>query len=118
MDPWLSALVGVVIATISSTGFWAWMSRRSTLSSATTRLIMGLAYHNIITLGMEYITRGSITKDEYEDFRKYFYEPYTQLGGNGVAERIMNDVSALQFETPRLYELGQLDRTREKVTGT
>jgi hypothetical protein len=73
---------------------------------------MGLAYHNIVDLGMLYINRGSITKDEYEDFRKYFYEPYIALGGNGVAERIMEDVKNLPFNAP-VKHLTRVESARE-----
>lgn len=46
---------------------------------------------------MEYIKRGWITKDEYEDLRDYLYKPYKELGGNGSAERIMLEVDKLEI---------------------
>lgn len=45
-----------------------------------------------------YINRGYITKDEYEDFVHYLYNPYAKLGGNGLAERIYKDVSDLPLK--------------------
>lgn len=65
------------------------------------RLLMGLAYDKITTLGLSYIKRGWISKDEYEDFQRYLYEPYKAFGGNGVAERIMTEVSRIPIRSSR-----------------
>jgi hypothetical protein len=96
-EVWFRAILIVVGSVLGSGGFWAFLRSMDTRRDATTRLMMGLAYIQITTLGLRYIERGSITKDEYEDYRKYFFEPYKALGGNGVAERIMRDVSNLPF---------------------
>jgi hypothetical protein len=65
---------------------------------------MGLAYKELTQKGLEYINHGWVTKDEYEEYRKYFYEPYKELGGNGVAERIMNQVGNLPFRPHGKYD--------------
>lgn len=96
-EVWFRAILIVVGSVLGSGGFWAFLRSKDTRRDATTRLMMGLAYIQLTTLGLQYIDRGSVTKDEYEDYRKYFYEPYKALGGNGVAERIMRDVSNLPF---------------------
>jgi hypothetical protein len=62
---------------------------------------MGLASDKISYLGMTYILNGSITRDEFEDLRKYLYEPYVELGGNGTAERVMIEVSKLPLRKPK-----------------
>lgn len=107
---WVQALIPVTVALIP--GFWTFLLYRRQKKDNTkdnlTRLVMGHTYDRIVTRGMSYIERGWITKDEYEDFRNYFYDPYKALGGNGVAERIMADVSSLPFKSPRVYyELNQ-----------
>lgn len=99
---WQAALA-VLLGVIASSGFWAWMSKRDTTKNATTKLMMGLAYDKITFMGIKYIERGWITMDELEDFRKYFYEPYKSLGGNGVAERIMTEVDHLPFKSHSKY---------------
>lgn len=58
-------------------------------------MLVGLAHDRIITLGMDYISRGYITHDEYENLYKYLYQPYKELGGNGSAERIIMEVNKL-----------------------
>lgn len=76
---------------------------------------MGLAYDKITHLGMGYIERGWVTKDEYEDFRKYLYEPYKEFGGNGVAERIMLEVSTLPLKKHSKYaEIVKAKRERQE----
>lgn len=99
MDAWVRAVLIVVASSVGTSGFWAYITSKSTRGNATTRLMMGLAYTQLCTLGVAYINRGSITKDEFEDYRKYFFEPYKALGGNGVAERIMRDVTNLPFRS-------------------
>lgn len=54
-----------------------------------TEMLIGLAHDRIIYLGMQYIERGSITKDEYENLNDYLYKPYFKMGGNGAAKRVM-----------------------------
>jgi len=93
--------IGSIVAT--SSAFGAYMKRKDKVRVATTRLLMGLAYDKIMNLGVGYIERGSITREEYEDYRKYLYEPYKALGGNGVAERIMTEVSGLPIMSQSKY---------------
>lgn len=102
MEDWMQTIVTVVASVGASSGFWAYMTYRAEQNAkkdgrqdATVRLLLGLAHDRIVYLGMGYIERGWITKDEYEDFMKYLYHPYTEFGGNGLAERVMNDVKKL-----------------------
>lgn len=98
MEPWLQAAIVSATSVLASSGFWAFVQRKSSTRDATTRLLMGLAHDTIVQVGMGYINRGWVSKDEYEDFRKYLFEPYRELGGNGIAERIMSDVTALPLK--------------------
>lgn len=96
-DVWVGRMVVIICCILGSGGFWSFLRSRDSRRHATTNLMMGLAYIQITTLGVQYLNRGSITKDEFEDFQKYFFEPYKALGGNGVAERIMDGVKNLPF---------------------
>lgn len=97
MDVWIRAGLIVLCSIVGSGGFWAYLQKKDTKRDATSRLMMGLAYDRLIQLGLGYIERGSISKDELEDFTKYFHSPYKELGGNGVADRIMREVYKLPF---------------------
>jgi hypothetical protein len=85
VDSWLQIVLTSVSTVLASSGFWAYRSSKSSTRGATTRLLMGIAYEHIMTFGVAYI------------HRKYFYEPYKALGGNGSAERVMNEVEKLPF---------------------
>lgn len=112
MDVWLQVVLASAGSVVASSGFWAYVMRKSDTKSATTQLLMGLAYIELMTLGSNYIRRGSITRDEYEDYRKYFYDPYKELGGNGVAERIMSAVESLPIASRQYAEVAEI-RNRE-----
>lgn len=95
MDAWLTPVLTVVASLLGSSGLWAYFQSRADKDSATRKLLLGLAHDRIIYLGMSYIDKGWISKDEYDDLMKYLYEPYNHFGGNGLAEKIMNDVKEL-----------------------
>ena len=101
MDTTMQLVIAIVTSIGASSGFWAWFTNRSDKKSATNKLLLGLAHERIISLGMAHIKKKWITKDEYEDFVKYLYAPYSEFGGNGLAEKIMNEVSRLPFEDPK-----------------
>lgn len=95
MEQILITVFTVVASVGSSAGFWTYMEKRGSKQSATTRLLRGLAHQKVIALGARYIERGWLTMDEYDDFVHYIYEPYSAVGGNGLAERVYNEVRSL-----------------------
>lgn len=95
MDAWVVSIVTIVTSLVGSSGLWAYLQKKDTRKDATTQLLLGIAHDRIIFLGMSYIDKGWISKDEYDDLMKYLYEPYTHFGGNGLAEKIMNEVKQL-----------------------
>lgn len=88
-------IIALVAAVFGSTGFWSWLSSRSKKRSDESRLLMGLAYSEIIRRSEEYIRRGWIAVDEYNELDRYLYQPYRNMGGNGTAERLMAAVKGL-----------------------
>lgn len=94
----VTALTGFLA---SSSGYWLYLKTKREAKDSTTQLLMGMAHDKIVVYGMGYIERGYITKDEYTDLYVYFYKPYKDLGGNGTAERIMNEVMELPLTNPR-----------------
>ncbi|QPX71474.1 hypothetical protein SscP1EGY_56 [Streptomyces phage SscP1EGY] len=104
METWLQLAITSLVTLGASSGFWAYLQHKDRTKAATVRLLMGIAYEHIMTFGVAYIRRGWATRDEYEELRKYFYEPYKALGGNGAAERVMNEVDKLPFGPQGEYE--------------
>lgn len=66
---------------------------------AKTKLLLGMARRQIISEGEAHINAGEISRAEYDDLKKYMYEPYRVLGGNGTAERVMREVEGLKWVT-------------------
>ena len=95
---WAQVLTSVLIALISSTGLWSYIANYRNKHDAKTRLLIGLAHDRIIYLGTQYIERGYITPDEYENLHDYLYVPYAENGGNGSAKRVMEQVKALPIK--------------------
>lgn len=95
METWLAIVLTAAASVGASSGFWAYLQTKDSRKSATTQLLLGLGHDRIVFLGMSYVDRGWITKDEYEDFIKYLYTPYTAFGGNGLAEKVVQEVKKL-----------------------
>lgn len=95
MDSWIQMTLTVVCAAIASSGFWAYIQKRSEKKDVKTQMLVGLAHDRILFLGMHYVERGFITRDEYENLYEYLYRPYEKMGGNGSAKRVMQEVNKL-----------------------
>lgn len=95
MEPWVQLLFTFVGSVLASSGLWAYLTKRAEKKDIKTKMLIGLGHDRIVYLGMSYVDRGYITKDEYENLYDYLYQPYKNLGGNGSAERIMNEVNKL-----------------------
>lgn len=89
---WKQTLLTVFVTLLGSAGFWGFLQSRGAKKDANTRLLVGIAHDRIVYLGMKYVERGSITRDEYENLNDYLYEPYAAAGGNGSAKRVMEEV--------------------------
>lgn len=98
--------ITILTALLASGGFWAFLQNRMVLHNENLKkqaedtennkdILKGLAHAKIVATGMEYIQRGWITKDEYQDFFKYLYDPYAAIGGNGLAKKISDEVRNL-----------------------
>lgn len=94
----IEIIVTIVCSVLASSGFWAFLTSKSKKNDAETKMLLGLAHDRIMSLGMEYINRGYITHDEYENLRRYLFEPYEALGGNGSAGRVMQEVDKLPIK--------------------
>lgn len=93
----LMTVIGGLLGILASSGFWAYLMKKSDNRRAQDKLLLGLACDRIVHLGMAYIERGEITKDEYETLHDYLWIPYRECGGDGTAERVMNEVSKLRI---------------------
>lgn len=95
MTEWLKMALTIVASVLASSGFWAYLQHKSESKDVRSQMLVGLAHDRITHLGLNYIERGWITEDEYENLHDYLYVPYHKMGGNGSAERIMKEVANL-----------------------
>lgn len=95
MEFWIQILASIVVSAIASSGLWAFVQRRMDKKDAKSQMLIGLGHDRIMSLGMSYIERGYITKDEYENLVDYLYKPYAAMGGNGSAKKVIDEVNKL-----------------------
>lgn len=92
-------IITIILAVFASGGFWAflqnWLINRSKAKSTEQKLILGLAFRQIIELCEYYTERGWIDTEEYKELNHYLFEPYQALGGNGTAQRLIKEVESL-----------------------
>lgn len=91
-------VVTIMCSFLASSGVWALIQRKLDRKNGYTKMLIGLGHDRIMTLGMMYIKRGWITRDEFENLNDYLYEPYIEIGGNGSAKRIMEEVRKLEIK--------------------
>ena len=93
----IEIILTIVGSFLASSGFWAFLTSRNDKKNLQTAMLIGLGHDRIVDLGMKYIERGYITRDEYENLNDYLYVPYSKIGGNGSAERVMTEVRKLSI---------------------
>lgn len=108
MEFWISMIVSIVCAMLASTGLWTLIQKRMDKKDAKSKMILGLGHDRIVELGNEYIRKGYITVDEYENLHDYLWKPYAAMGGNGSAKRIMDEVNRLPIrDNPAITQRSQ-----------
>ncbi len=95
MVTWWQSTITIVVAIFASTGFWQYIQYKNEKKDARTKMILGLAHDRLLALCTEFLKRGSIGRSEYENLKKYLYEPYIKLGGNGVVKHMVEQVDKL-----------------------
>lgn len=111
MDQLLLTLLTILGSVLASSGFWLFLQDKLKKRDGTTKMLIGLAHDRIVFLGMAYVRRGWITQDEYSNLHDYLYVPYRKLGGNGTAERVMEEVKRLEIRDSFSFIMDEIERT-------
>lgn len=98
MNNTIGIIITVLTSVLASSGLWAYVMKKMEKKDVKSRMLVGLGHDRIMYLGMKYIERKSITRDEYENLYEYLYMPYKKMGGNGSAKRIMEEVNKLPIK--------------------
>lgn len=88
-------LISALVTILCSSGIWGYITLRVTKRDGSTKLMVGMAQHMIVTEGRRLLDQGYVTLDEYRNLHKGLYGPYVRVGGNGLAEKIMKEVDKL-----------------------
>lgn len=59
---------------------------------------LGALYDRAKFLGENYLKRGWWTLNEYEDYKKYIFQPYHEAGGDGTIDKIMIELEKMPIE--------------------
>lgn len=92
-------VLGIIVSVFASTGFWTLINtiyvNRLNKKSVERKALLGLLHEELKARCEEYLRVGKISLQDYEDLRKYVYDPYRDLGGNGTGEDLFNKVKTL-----------------------
>lgn len=111
----LELVLTISASVLASSGFWAYVQTRSSRHDAQIKLMLGLAHDRIVHLCMTYLDRGYILKDEYDDLVKYLIKPYSAFGGNGLAEKLFEEVKELPIKRSTPMEISSDFRRKSKA---
>lgn len=84
----------LITTVLSGPGIWAWAKTRTQRNDSEDKLLLQVAKNQLVYQGRIYLNRGYITMDEYEEYESE-YKVYSDLGGNGLARRIFEQVDDL-----------------------
>lgn len=97
-----TVIAAIVVAVFGCTGFWTFIQfvvrKKTEKDSKQGKMLKGLGHDRICYLAEQCIKDGHISKEDYENLHDYLYVPYKELGGNGTAEKLMNEVEKLPIE--------------------
>jgi hypothetical protein len=94
-------IVAVIVAVFASTGFWTLINtiyqNNAKSKTAERAALVALLHDRIYGLSQEYIERGFVTIEEYDNLN-YLWEPYSALGGNGTGKKLVDQVNKLDMK--------------------
>ena len=102
MEPWLQIIITTLSSILASSGLWTYMMKKAEKKDVKAEMLVGLAHDRILYLGMDYIERGYITQEEYENLHGYLFKPYEKMGGNGSVKRIMKEIDNLPIKKNKI----------------
>ena len=98
----ITLAVSVIIALIGSSGIWGFILYRQQHKDAKEddlnlikTALMGILFGEIMEQGEKYIHRGYITLKQLNNFKKYIFDPYKNLGGDGMADEVWDSLCDL-----------------------
>ena len=104
-----TVIVTIVVAIFGSTGFWSLLNtyilNKKKAKSDETKLIMGIAYRNIIAQCEKYIKRGYIEPDEFNELFEKANTIVSHAGMGTILSALQKHKPIIIF--PRIAALGE-----------
>ena len=102
MQEYIMPIVGAIFV---SSGFWSfvtkWWETKHKKKSVESRAILALLHDKLYYLCAKHShDYGNITTEELENLT-YLFEPYAEMGGNGVCEQLYQECKKLPKVTAR-----------------
>lgn len=88
-------IITSLVTILGSSGIWGYITVKHTRTKTSDKLLKGISQHLIIQEGRRLIEKGYATPSEYTNMYRGLYKPYKLAGGNGIAEKIINEVDKL-----------------------
>lgn len=94
-------ILPILLAVFGASGFWQiilyLIEKARKKNSTEDEALLGLLHNEIYILCKRYILRGYVMVEELNNL-EYLYNPYIELGGNGTAKRLMEEVYKLPLK--------------------
>lgn len=101
MPLWAQLLVALLPSILACGGLWGvithYIDKKMAIKTAEDHMLLGLAHDRIFQLCKHYIAEGSVSVEDYRNL-EYLYGPYKELGGNGTAKKLFEEVKQLHLE--------------------
>ena len=98
----IELIIGIVGAFLASSGIWGFILYKQQRKDAKQDdfgtikdALKGILYSDILDTGEKYLAQEYITVKQMNNFKKYLYDPYKALGGDGMADEIWDQLSDL-----------------------
>lgn len=92
--------IAIIMAVVASSGFWQflqhWWDRKYHKRTKLEDAVMCILHDRVYFLCRSYLGKSSIAHDDYDNLSKLF-QAYSDLGGNGTAQRLMKEVEKLSI---------------------
>lgn len=102
METWGQGFITILASILVTSGFWTFLTiyiqKRLDKKDVTREMLIGLGHDRIVWLGLCYLERGWVTQAEYENIKDYLFKPYSKMGGNGTAFKIIQEVDKLPIK--------------------
>lgn len=100
----MDSIKELVLAIFVSAGFWKLIEvivvhfLTKPKITPETRLVLGIGQIEIIFFGTKFLEQGYITTEEYDSLKNEIYGPYIEMGGNGLAKKMMEEIEKLPIK--------------------